>query len=89
MTKVNKNPLFLILICNAGQYEWKDLLLEIEKVYSQWPDHSLIYHEMPFELDYLIPEETFNHVIPKRDRERLLAETHVVSDAERESTNRL
>lgn len=71
----------------GNENNWNELLTTIEPIHSQWPGHSIVSDEMSFDLDYLIPEDTFDHVIPRRDRERLLSSALEAADTDAESPN--
>lgn len=53
--------------------ERQELLKMIAGIYSKWPYYALKNSEIDFDLIFLLSEDTFDYVMPRRERERLRA----------------
>ena len=68
---------------------WHELLMAIKPIYSQWSGHSLVSDQKPYELDYPISQNTFDRVMPRKDREKLLSSVQDMVDTELEAPREL
>jgi len=56
----------------AGENVRESLLSAVEPIYKQVPNSCHMIVEEKFREEYLLPSTTFDHVLPKREREALL-----------------
>lgn len=51
----------------------KDILHALEPLIEKWPQECFRIKEYPFEEEYLLPQEVFDHVLPRKQREAYLS----------------